>query len=179
MFPEMGSMLGYAATAVVSARRPTGPTVSRAELWDHVLSIPEPRILVIHDIDDPITGAFWGEVQSNIFSKLGCIGSITDGSVRDLDEVTKLGFYFFSKWVSVSHGYIHVVETGSPIQVGGIDVRPGDLLHGDKHGVTSVPLEAASQMRTAVEKVLERERKIINFCDSDEFSVERLRELTG
>jgi 4-hydroxy-4-methyl-2-oxoglutarate aldolase len=176
-FPELGPMVGYAVTAVVSAQK-SDNAVPRSVLWDHVLSVPGPRILVMHDIDDPVVGAFWGEVQSNIFTALGCVGTITDGSVRDLPVVRELGFRFASKFVSVSHGYTHVVEVGVPVAVGGLTVRPGDLLHGDEHGIVQVPLETVGEMPGAVEKILERERRIIELCQSPEFSVQKLKEIS-
>ncbi len=179
VFPEMGPIVGYAATAVISATRPEGHTVPRRELWEHVLSIPQPRIMVIHDVDDPAVGAFWGEVQSNIFTALGCIGCVTDGSVRDLDEVRKLGFNFVTKWVTVSHAYVHVIDVGTPITVGGLVVRPGDLLHADQHGAISIPHETAPQIPDAIAKLLEKERQIIGLCQSPDFSIERLGELAG
>ena len=177
LFPELAPMVGYAVTAVVSAQK-SDNAVPRPVLWDHVLSVLGPRILVIHDIDDPVTGAFWGEVQSNIFTALGCVGTITDGSVRDLPVVRELGFRFAAKHVSVSHGYTHVVEVGMPVTVGGLTVRPGDLLHGDEHGIVRVPVETVGGMPDAVEKVLERERRIIALCQSPEFSVEKLKEIS-
>jgi len=110
LFPELGPMVGYAVTVTVSAHK-TESAVPRSELWEYVLTIPSPRILVMHDVDDPVVGAFWGEVQSNIFTALGCIGTITDGSVRDLPVVRELGFQFAAKHVSVSHGYTQYGQT--------------------------------------------------------------------
>ena len=179
VFPELGPMVGYAATAVISAKGPGAPSVPRDRLWEHVLSIPAPRVLVIQDVDDPVLGAFWGEVQSNIFRALGCVGCVTNGSVRDLAEVRAIDFKFFAKWVSVSHAYVHVVDVGAPVVVGGLEVKPGDVLHGDQHGVTNVPLEAGRDLRGGVESMLERERRIIALCQSPEFSVDKLKEVVG
>lgn len=179
LFPELGPAVGYAATAKISAKRPSGPTVSRGDLWAHVLSLPEPRIVVLEDADVPALGAFWGEVQSNVFTALGCVGCVTNGSVRDLKEARELGFRFVAKEVSVSHAYVHVTEVGQPVHVGGLDVRPGDLIHADQHGVNQVPIETAKAMRGAVDSVLERERRIIEFCQSPDFDVEKLAELMG
>ena len=179
LFPEMGPMVGYAATAVISAAGVEGHTVPRWDLWDHVLTIPEPRVLVIHDVDEPVCGAFWGEVQSNIFKALGCMGSITDGSVRDLDEVQEVGFQLFAKWVSVSHAYVRVIDAGVPVMVGGLLVRPGDLLHGDKHGVVSIPPEIARDIPSAARQVGEREHKIIEHCNSPDFNLKELRRLVS
>ena len=179
LFPELGPVVGYAATAVISAKGPGGPSAPRTKLWEHVLSIPAPRVVVLEDLDEPALGAFWGEVQSNIFTALGCVGTVTNGSVRDLTEARALGFKFFAKAVSVSHAYVHVVSVGGTVTVGGLEVSPGDILHGDQHGVTNVPLEAAVDMKRGVDAVLERERKIIELCQSPEFTVAKLKDLVG
>ena len=179
LFPELGPVVGYAATAVISAKGPGGAAAPRSELWEHVLSIPEPRVVVLQDLDDPALGAFWGEVQSNIFRALGCVGTVTNGSVRDLAEARALGFKFFAKAVSVSHAYVHVVSVGGTVTVGGLAVSPGDILHGDQHGVTNVPLEAARDLKRGADSVLEREQKIIELCQSPGFTVAKLKELAG
>jgi len=107
---------------------------------------------------------------------LGCVGTVTDGSVRDLDEVRDLGFHFFSSCVSVSHAYVHLVEVGVPIKVGGLEVKPGDLIMGDKHGVISIPLEIAPDVPKAAQMVEDWERRVINFCKSEKFDREGLKE---
>ena len=178
MFPELGNMIGYAATAVISAEGP--PTsrmnVPRTEWFDEVLKIPEPRVVVIKDLDYPnVVGSFWGEVQSNIHKALGCVGTVTDGGVRDLDEMRGLGFFAFASEVLVSHSYVHIVDIGVPVSVGGLTVSPGDLLLGDQHGVVSIPKEIADEIPAAVIKVEEREREIIDLCKSPDFSIEKLK----
>jgi regulator of RNase E activity RraA len=136
------------------------------------------RVVVLHDLDDPPgIGAYWGEVQSNIHRALGCVGTVTDGSVRDLDEVHDLGFHFFAGGVAVSHAYVHLVDFGSPVEVGGLTVRPGDLLHGDQHGVLSIPLEIARDVADGVVQVERREREIIGYCQSRGFTREGLEAL--
>jgi regulator of RNase E activity RraA len=97
--------------------------------------------------------------------------------VRDLDEVRALGFHFFAGSVSVSHAYVHLVEIGIPVAVGGLTVRPGDLLHGDQHGVIAVPLEAAGRIAEGVEKVERVERQVISYCQSPGFSRQGLEDL--
>jgi 4-hydroxy-4-methyl-2-oxoglutarate aldolase len=180
IFPEMGVMVGYACTATISAREPAPPDlqVSRFEQWDNVLSIPAPRVMVIHDLDDPpAVGSYWGEVQSNIYRALGCVGTVTDGSVRDLDEVRELGFYFFAAHVSVSHAYVHLVDFGQLVKVGGLTVHPGDLIHADQHGVLVVPHKVARDVVAAAAEVERVERQIIDYCKSPDFDVEGLKSL--
>ena len=180
IFPEMGVMVGYACTATIAAREPAPPGlhVSRFEQWDNVLSIPAPRVMVIHDLDDPpAVGSYWGEVQSNIYRALGCVGTVTDGSVRDLDEVCELGFHFFAAHVSVSHAYVHLVDFGQPVKVGGLTVHPGDLIHADQHGVLVIPHEVARNVVAAAAEVERVERQIIDYCKLPDFHIEGLKAL--
>ncbi len=181
ILPDLGRMVGYACTAKIrAARRPEpGEAVPRRAMWEHILSIPEPRVVVIQDLDDEPIGSFWGEVNANIHRALGCVGTVTNGGVRDLEEVGDLGFHLFASRVLVSHAYVHVVEVGTPVEVGGLTVRPGDLLHGDQHGVIEIPREIAPELFAAAKRVEERERRIIELCQSAEFSLDRLSELYG
>jgi 4-hydroxy-4-methyl-2-oxoglutarate aldolase len=180
LFPEMGAMVGYAVTCVIRAEPAPleGHRASTFAWWDHVLSIPAPRVIVVHDLDEPRgQGAQWGEVQANIHKALGCVGTITDGSVRDLDEVRALGFQFAAAHVSVSHAYVHMVDFGLPVKVGGLWVRPGDLIHADQHGVVTIPADVAAKIPEAVAKVEADERKIIGVCQAPDFSAEKLKAL--
>lgn len=176
LFPELGAMIGYAVTAVISADSPEGRRIQPSDWWEMILKIPEPRVVVIHDIDHPVVGSFWGEVNANIHRALGCIGTVTDGSVRDLDEVREMGFHFFSSCVTVSHAYVHLVEIGIPVKVGGLVVKSGDLILGDKHGVISIPLEIARDVPRAAQLVEDWERPVINYCKSKDFTIEGLKE---
>ena len=143
--------------------------------WDSLLELPAPRIVVMQDLDRPSLGAFWGEVQANIHRALGCAGAITDGGVRDLQEVSALGFSLFAAEVQVSHAYVHLVDFGGPVSVGGLLVRPGDLLHGDRHGVVQVPLDLAARIPEAAAAVDRQEREIITACQAPDFTPERLK----
>ena len=180
VFPDLGAMVGYAYTATcrASSAPPGTAAALRLESWRALEAVPAPRIMVVQDLDDPAgVGAYWGDVQSNIHRALGCVGAVTNGSVRDLDEVRALGFHFFAGSVSVSHAYVHLVEIGIPVAVGGLTVRPGDLLHGDQHGVIAVPLEAAGRIAEGVEKVDRVERQVISYCQSPGFSRQGLEDL--
>jgi 4-hydroxy-4-methyl-2-oxoglutarate aldolase len=176
-FPDLGPMIGYAVTGVITAYSPEGRRVQAPDWWKEIQKIPEPRVVVLHDIDRPVVGSFWGEVQANIHKALGCAGTVTDGSVRDLDEVKEAGFPFFSSCISVSHAYVHLVEVGIPVKVGGLVVKSGDLILGDKHGVISIPLEIAKDVPKAAQLVEDWERRVINFCKSKKFTTEGLQDL--
>lgn len=175
MFPELGVALGYAATATIRAAEP-GENANR-DLWTHVASLPEPRIVVIQDLDEPTgIGSFWGEVNANIHQAFGAIGVITNGCVRDLDEMRNLGFHAFAGSVGVSHAYVHVVDVGVPVRIGGLDVQPGDLLHADQHGVISIPFEVAADLPDAIRKLEDDEKGVISmFRSSPESFLENVK----
>lgn len=177
VFRDLPAVCGYAVTGVMSAQRVEGHTVPREEWWDLIMSVPEPRFIVLHDIDNPPMGAYWGEVQGNIHKALGCVGVATDGTVRDLDEAHALGFQFFAKEVSASHGYVHLVDIGTPITVGGLKVTTGDIIHGDKHGVTNIPFELAEQVPDMVQRIANYEHQLISVCQSPEFTLDKLKEV--
>lgn len=178
MFPELGVMVGYAATATIRARGSGQFADHSPALWDLVRSLPAPRVVVIQDLDEPPgRGAFWGEVQSTIYKALGCAGTVTDGCVRDLREVREMGFHFFARGVGVSHAYVHLESVGEPVQVGGLNVRPGDILHADQHGVLLVPLEIAADLPAAADRIVDREQAFIRWVRSPEFDPDRLVEM--
>lgn len=177
IFPRMPPVVGYAVTAKIRAARPRagGVTGGVTDMYTHILSVPAPRIVVVQDLDDPpCIGSLWGEVNGNVHKALGCVAVVTDGGVRDLDEVEALGLPLFARAAIVSHAYVHIVEVGTPVTVGGLTVTPGDLLHGDKHGVVSIPREIAARIPEAVDALEAWERGIINACQSPDFTVEKL-----
>src|SRR2546428_7913711 len=178
--PDRGPLVGYAVPCVTRAEHEplSGHRSSTFEWWDYVQTIPAPRVIVVHDIDEPRgQGAQWGEVQANIHKALGAVGVVTDGSVRDLDEVRALGFSFAAAHVSVSHAYVHMVDFALPVKVGGLWVKPVDLVHADQHGVVTIPAEIAARIPDAVAKVEADERKIISLCKSPTFSADGLQQL--
>jgi regulator of RNase E activity RraA len=180
IFPRLGVMVGYAVTLKIQSTSPAakGTAIAASVHWQDVMKVPSPRVIVVEDLDDPAgLGSFWGEVNANMHRAMGCVGAVTNGSVRDLDEVEPLGFHFFASHIAVSHAYVHIVEVGTPVRVGGLTVRPGDLLHADLHGVTSVPLELAARIPEGVKVVDTMERQIIAYSQSPEFTVEGLTAL--
>jgi regulator of RNase E activity RraA len=177
MFPELGVMVGYAATATIRARG-RGRSDDQSPLWAHVRAAPGPAVVVVQDLDEPPAhGALWGEVNATIFQTLGCVGAVTDGCVRDLDEVRGMGFHFFARGPGVSHAYIRVETVGEPVRIGGLTVRPGDLVHADQHGVLLVPGDIAAQLPEAADRVIEREQTFIRWVRSPQFDPDRLAEM--
>lgn len=182
IFPELGITNGYAATATIQASKPrtaggaNDPYASRHAYWEYIDSIPKPTFMVIHDLDAPNpVGSWWGEVHANVHRALGCIGVITDGGVRDLSVVRPLGFHFFAAEVLVSHAYVHIVDFGKPVTVGGVEIKSGDLVQGDEHGAIQMPSSVAKQVGPACYDVFKSERALIEFCQTPGVTLEKLK----
>jgi 4-hydroxy-4-methyl-2-oxoglutarate aldolase len=177
-FPALGSMVGYAVTGRI--RTGTPPMTHRCyydrmDWWSYVASVPEPRVMVLQDVDhSPGLGAFVGEIHASIGLALKCVGCVTNGAVRDLPAVEALGFHLFAGCVSVSHAYAHITDFGEPVEIGALKIHPGDLLHGDRHGVLTVPLEIAPDVPAEAAKILAEERTLTELCCSPKFSLEEL-----
>ena len=159
--PHMGPMIGYAITVIIEPGNPEHPE-RNPEAWaqyrSYVATIPGPKIVVVQDLDKPnLFGAFWGEVNSNIHKALGCIGTITDGGIRDLDEMNNTGFKALSRRLCVGHARSCPVRWNCEVEVFGRKVNPGQLIHADKHGFLVIPDEDQ-------ERLLEAAR----FMDSNE-----------
>ena len=169
MFPELGVVIGYAATATIRAAAPGEESQPRA-VAAHLVRCREPRLVVIQDLDDPRgVGSYWGEVNANIHQAFGAHGVITNGCVRDLDEMREVGFHAFARSVGVSHAYVHVVEVGIPVTVGGLDVHPGDLLLGRPARGDLDPPRDRRALPEAIRKVEADEQNIITMFRSPDF----------
>jgi 4-hydroxy-4-methyl-2-oxoglutarate aldolase len=181
-FPDARPTVGYAVTARLRSEDPpiAGKMFrDRTDFWNAILTIPAPRVLVLKDMDDPPgRGAFVGDVHAAILKALGCVGFVTNGGVRELPGVKELDFQLFSGSIAVSHAYAHIFDFGAKVVVGGMDVSPGDLLHGDQHGVLTVPAEIAAELPAVIADLEAKEKKVKEFCRSNEFSVAKLSEIT-
>ena len=148
----------------------------RTEWWNHISSVPAPRILVVEDIDEhPGLGSFIGEVHANILDALDCVGVVTNGAVRGLRGTRAIRFQMFAGNLSVSRAYAHIFDFGGPITVAGMKVRPGDLLHGDVHGVQTIPLEIADKIPDAAEQIIRNKARVVALCHSGEFTLDKIR----
>lgn len=178
MFPEMAPSVGYAVTATFrSSMTPVAGRCyfDRPDWWSYVASMPEPRFVVLQDVDHVTgLGALFGELHANICVALGCCAFLTNGAVRDLPGIRAAGLQAFAGSVSVSHAYAHIVEFGQPVEIGGLRIAPGDLLHGDRHGVLSIPSQIAAEIPAVAAEMLDTEKEIINYCRSAAFSAEHL-----
>jgi 4-hydroxy-4-methyl-2-oxoglutarate aldolase len=179
LFPHLNPMLGYAATIKIRGSAPptaNGGYAKRTDWWDYILSLPAPRVVVVQDdATRPGLGSLVGVVHLNILRALQCVGVVTNGSVRDIPAAESARFHMFAGSVSVSHAYIHIVEIGQPVEIGGLKIQSGELLHGDLHGVQSVPMDIAAQIPEVAARITAKQKDLIALCRSPEFSLEKLR----
>jgi regulator of RNase E activity RraA len=166
-FPELPPMVGFAKTATFKAKDAVplghaGYMEKRLNYLDYVASEPQPSIMVMEDLDGEHAGygAFWGEVQSNVHKALGCLGVVTNGSVRDIPAIAP-GFQMLAGSIGPSHAYVQVVEFGIHVNVHGMAVSSGDLIHADRHGAIVVPVNSIDVMKSALDALAAREAKII------------------
>lgn len=175
LFPELGPMLGYALTVTVDS---TTPEVSRDDgVWkEWVIAMdmsPKPIVLVFQDVGpQPRKSAHMGEVMATLAKRLGVVGLVTDGGVRDLAEVRELGLHYFASGSVASHGNPRLLAVGSPVNIEGVSICTGDLIHGDMNGVTLIPDIDSGMLLEAVEKIQHDEQKLMQYIKSPTFSIE-------
>ena len=177
LFPEFGRMVGYAVTAQVE-------TMTEAvrdwnmflALYEAVRQCPKPAIVAFQEVGPhPDYAVHCGEVMATILQRLGAEGLVSDCAVRDIPEVRAMHFRYFARGAAASHAYFRIVRVAVPIQVQGLDIRPGDLLHGDENGLIVVPTETLDKLPAAVEAVRTKERTLMEFVRGPDFTVEGLR----
>jgi regulator of RNase E activity RraA len=180
-FPALKPVVGFARTAMIRCREPHPLGAREAgkisfAYYEHIAAQPMPSIAVIQDLDGPDIGlgSFWGEVNSHMHRGLGCLGVITDGSVRDLD-VWAEGFYALAGSIMPSHANVHVVEFGTIVNVAGMVVSPNDVVHADRHGAVVVPADVIKAIPEAAAQLARREKVIVEASKKPGFTIEQLR----
>ena len=169
-FPHLPPMVGFAKTG------DGGYMQKRLDYLDYIASAPNPSIVLIEDLDGDHVGygAFWGEVQTNVHKALGCLGTITNGSVRDIPQVAE-GFQMLAGSISPSHAFVHVEEYGVPVNIHGMAAQSGDLIHADQHGAVVVPLGLIDKMKPALDEILAKEAKIIGAAKAPGATAESIK----
>ena len=177
-FPDLPPMVGFAKTVTICAKDAvSGPSymAKRMEYLDYVAAAPRPSVVVIEDKDEPAGyGAFWGEVQTNVHKALGCLGTVTNGSIRDIAQVAE-GFQMLAGSIGPSHAYVHVEEFGVPVRIHGMDVKSGDVIHADRHGAVVVPVETVDAMAAALDTLIKQEARIIAAARAPGATVESIK----
>jgi regulator of RNase E activity RraA len=183
LFPELPPAVGHAVTARIrgAAPPPVGHAYrDRTDWWSYILTVPPPRFVVVEDVDErPGLGAFVGHVHAQVLRALGCVGVVTNGSVRDLPAVRGMGFPLFAAGVSVSHAYIHILDFAEPVQIGGLTIASSDIVYADAHGVLTVPPEIVAEVPQMAQRMNEHERRVVELCQSADFTLDRLRAAVG
>src|SRR5579884_3852953 len=168
-YPKLPPMVGFATTATFRAADAPKAGCAYSGLVEQIESFAQslqPPVVVFQDIDNPPVAATFGEVLCSTYKAFGAAGLITSGAGRDLDQVEALNFPCFTDGVVCAHGECHIVQINVPVHVGGVAVHPGDLLHGDRNGVTSVPNELASAVAHACPEYVAAETVVLDYCRS-------------
>jgi 4-hydroxy-4-methyl-2-oxoglutarate aldolase len=182
-YPKLPPMVGYASTATFRSASPPRSGNVYSGLSEQVAAfadLPGLAVIVFQDLDDPIASATFGEVMCTTYKSFGAVGLITSGAGRDLDQVEKLDFACFTSGTITAHGYCHIVQHHVPVHVGGVAIHPGDLLHGDRNGVTSIPNEIASLVAHACQEYMDAEAEVLDYLklpriDAKGFAAARIR----
>lgn len=181
-FPAMKPVVGYARTAIIRSREPQQRNAADAKAlrlgyYEYIAKAPLPSLAVLQDIDGPDAGfgAFWGEVQTNVHKALGCIGTITDGSVRDIDQMAP-GFFVLAGSIMPSHAHVHLVDFGGTVSVAGMIVSSEDLIHADRHGAVVVPKELAKRIPETAALIARREKVLLDAAKAPGFGMPQLRD---
>lgn len=166
-FPHLPPMVGFALTSTFRSMAPPRSADAYGSLSDQVerfADLPGPPVLVFQDLDEPTTSATFGEVMCTVYKSFGAAGLITSGAGRDLDQVRAIDFPVFTNGTICSHGYCHIPTINVPVTVGGICIEPGLLLHGDCNGVTTIPIEIASEIPDACKELMAAEQVVLDYC---------------
>ncbi len=180
-FPELGVMVGRALTVTMTSV--PGAVPSREgywRMWDALEATPSPSVLVIADVSGaPNRCAYAGEMMATLAQRLGAVGMVTDGALRDVDEVRAIGFHYFMRYPVVSHGNFEIVSVGEPVVLDGERIVTGDLLHGDRNGIVVIPDAVLDGLPQAVQEVRDKESAQLAFMRSDDFSLAALKQRSG
>lgn len=178
-YPKLPPMVGYALTSTFRALSPPRSGDVYASMGRQVelfAELPGPPVIVFQDLDQPSAAATFGEVMCTTYQAFGARGLITSGTGRDLDQVEALGFPVFTAGTCCAHGYCHIIAVNVPVTVGGIAIYPGDLLHGDRNGVTTIPPEFASEIPDACQELMAAEEIVLKYCRSGHVTPQGLTE---
>ena len=182
--PKLPPMVAHARTATIRATSPAPESADRlksrrARYYEYIADAPSKSIAVIQDLDaTPGFGAFWGEVNTAVHRGLGCLGGVTNGSMRDLDDCAP-GFQLLAGKIGPSHAHVHIVDYGSPVTIFGMRVEHDDIIHADRHGAVVIPAEAVKTLPAAVELLQRKEAVILEVARGAGFNIEKLRRATA
>lgn len=169
-----GVMVGYAVTAQIAALAPPAEDTAtirarRMAYYKAMAEGPKPSVAVVEDLDYPhAIGAYWGEVNTTIHKGFGMSGALTNGVMRDLGDMAP-NFPVVAGSIGPSHGFVHVRSINQPVRIMGMDVRPGDLIHADRHGAVVIPPDVVDQLQGAIRKMQETEKLVLDPARAEGF----------
>jgi regulator of RNase E activity RraA len=173
-------MVGHAVTMRMKSSNPPAEGrfyADRTDWLNYIQSLPTPRVIVIEDVDEhPCASSFAGGTHANVWKALGCVGIVTNGALRDLPLLEETGLHVYAGALVPSHGFAHLVDFGHRVTIAGLEISSGDLLHGDVHGIVTVPPEVVDRIPAECAAMLQREQRLAELCRSKDFSIEKLRE---
>lgn len=168
-------VVGRAVTATMGSCRPVADREARTALYEAVAAVGEPVVVVVADRDEqPCHGAFLGEIQATLLSRLGAVAIVTNGAVRDLGQLRAMGFTAFAGGTSVSRACAHLLEVNVEVDLDGLSIAPGDVLHGDEHGLLLVPEEVLGRLPAVADSIIAAEQAVLAWAASEEFSTEEI-----
>jgi len=174
IYPQLGVTLGYALTVTVDSTTPDAPRDN--QVWSEwvraMAAAPKPIFLVFKDVGLPEKSAHMGEVMASLAKRLGAVALLTDGGVRDILEVERLGFQYFAAGVVASHGNPRLLQINQPVSIDGLQIEPGDLLHGDLNGVVKIPMKIAGQLAGMAATIRQEEGALLEYINGPDFSVD-------
>jgi regulator of RNase E activity RraA len=177
--PKLPPIVGYAKTVRIRCSTPYDPAVRRRNqlaYYEYLAQAPQPTVAIVQDIDEqPGIGAFWGEVNTNVHWGLGCVGAVTDGSMRDL-AMMHPQFQCLAATLAPSHAWVQVIDFGGPVEVLGMNVANGDVVHADLHGAIVIPHEALDKRPAAIDLMARREKVILAATRQPGFGIAALRD---
>lgn len=180
-FPDLGPMVGQALTVTMTSQPGEVPDRDGYwQMWETLEKMPSPSVLVIADASGaPHRCAYAGEIMASLAKRLGAVGMVSDGGLRDLDEVHALKFHYFMPFPVVSHGNFEIIDVGSPVTIDGEQIRTGDLLHGDANGIVVIPPEAFDDLEDRIQTIQVKESMTLEFIRSRAFTLEQFKRQSG
>ena len=172
--PRAGAVVGYARTAKIAALQPASDPAAmikerRMAYYRHMAEGPRPALAVVEDVDFPnAVGAYWGEINTTVHKGFGLSGALTNGVMRDLGDLPA-GFPVIAGSIGPSHAHVHVREVGSPVEIFGLQIKDGDLVHADQHGAVVIPTDVLPLLEAAIRKLLETESIVLDAARSEGF----------
>ncbi|HEX3303870.1 MAG TPA: RraA family protein [Thermomicrobiales bacterium] len=178
---DAGVMVGQALTVTIGQK--PGKVAGRDgywAMWEALERMSSPAVIVMQDVTGtPERYACAGEVMATLAKRLGAVGMVADGGLRDIAEVQALGFHYYAAFPVVSHGNFEILDVGVPVEIDGQVVHTGDILHGDINGIVIIPNDVLDGLEDAIKVIRDREARFMNFIKGENFTLEAARAGTG